>query len=142
MDTLVCALTFIVLVGFLQENLPGGVAFLLTFVVAILAMIFVINTIDTAPEKIGEFTDEKSKEIAENKKIKATLQKDLNQYQNSRNSFRYLSNDKFFEIYHSYLIEEKENLERLALEEELVERKLIAHSPMHEKLYHLKKLIN
>jgi hypothetical protein len=66
------------------------------------------------------------------------VQYDIAKYQNAKNSFKYFSNEKLASIYKE--LEEKgiEDMERLALEEIMVEKGLLTHSKMHEKL-HMKK---
>lgn len=97
---------------------------------------------------------EKSKEVAKKIKVKIEQRKenhelnkkirtDISEYQELKNSFQYFSDNKLLNIYREIQDNKKNsNMEQLALEEELVKRKLITHSPMHEKLYYLDKEIS
>jgi hypothetical protein len=94
---------------------------------------------------------DKSKEVTRNIKIKLEQKKQENslnenikmsmrEYQESKNSFQYFSDNRLLNIYEQFQNGTKNsNMEQLALEEELVKRKLIDHSPMHEKLYAIDK---
>jgi len=85
-------------------------------------------------EKIYDNAKTKIVEIKEENKIVNTVKNDLNNYSEARASFKYLSSATLLEKYSNYKENEVENMERLALEEELVERKLIDFSSMHEKM--------
>jgi len=67
---------------------------------------------------------------------------DLLKYNEYQTSFKYFSNEKLSEIYENSTNKDMTQFELLALEEELVSRGLIDHSPMHEKLYLMKKKFN
>jgi hypothetical protein len=58
----------------------------------------------------------------------------MQEYNEAKSRFKYLSNDVLLNKYKEYQENKLEDMIRLALEEELVERKLITHSPMHNKL--------
>ena len=93
----------------------------------------------------------KSKEIAKNVKIRIDQKKQQNllnesidnsmrEYREYKNSFQYFSNNKLLDIYEQFQNGTKSsNMEQMALEEELIKRKMIDHSPMHEKLYAINK---
>lgn len=57
-------------------------------------------------------------------------------YNDAKQKFQFLSDEILLNEYNHG---EEEDIVRLALEEELVTRKLIKHSPLHEKLYLLEK---
>tara|TARA_Y100000589_G_C27006421_1_gene568966 strand:+ start:462 stop:917 length:456 start_codon:yes stop_codon:yes gene_type:complete len=78
----------------------------------------------------------------EEEELKSATLKNLNEYEDFKKSFVYFSNEKLTSLYESHLNSGKEDMERLALEETLVERGLLNHSPMHEKLHLLKKKFN
>ncbi len=78
-------------------------------------------------------------EVREEKTIVKKIKSDLDEYHELKKSFKYFSEESLLNLHDNLKSENIENLERLALEEELVERGLIKSSPMHEKLYHLKK---
>jgi hypothetical protein len=98
---------------------------------------FVINWL------LGKINDtEYIKEIQDQKELRSKVENDLNNYQELKNSFNYFSDERLLAIYKKFQLEHIENLERLALEEELVKRRLIKNSPMHEKLYSIKNKNN
>lgn len=117
--------------------------FLLFMVGFIIVISVVITLISTGVDK--------SKEIAKNVKTKIEQKKQENvlnenikmsirEYQDYKNSFQYFSDNRLLKIYDQFQSGlKKSNMEQLALEEELVKRKLINHSPMHEKLYAINK---
>ena len=94
---------------------------------------------------------DKSKEVAKNIKGKIERNKQENalnesikinmrEYQDSKNSFLYFSDSRLLNVYKQFQKGIKNsNMEQLALEEELVKRKLIDHSPLHENLYSINK---
>lgn len=89
---------------------------------------------------LGKINDsEYVKEIQDQKELNRKVKNDLENYQETKNSFKYFSNERLLVLYKQFQSDGSENLERLALEEELVERGLIENSPMHEKMYLLKK---
>ena len=71
--------------------------------------------------------------------VKQNVKKELLKYQNAKNSFRYFSSEKLMSLYHDYKKDKIENMERLALEETMVEKGLLGYSEMHEKLHIIKK---
>lgn len=71
--------------------------------------------------------------------LKRKLEEELKSYQETKNSFKYFSDNRLLSLYKQFQQDGDENLERLALEEELVERRLIENSQMHEKLYLMKR---
>lgn len=117
--------------------------FLLFIVGFIIVMAIVSTLISVGAEKSKEVTknikiklEEKKQENLLNENIKMSMR----EYQESKNSFQYFSDSSLLNIYEQSENETKNsNMEQLALEEELVKRKLIDHSPMHEKLYAINK---
>ena len=79
------------------------------------------------------------KETLQNRKI---VEADLLKYQSTKNAIKYISNEQLKEIYEKLVASKTEDMKRLAVEEELVDRKIIPFSPMHEKLQKLKQLFN
>jgi len=77
-------------------------------------------------------------EIKEKKELKTNLRNSMNEYNEARESYQYLSNETLLSKYSSYIKDDANDMKRLALEEELVKRKLIEYSPMHEKLDKIK----
>jgi uncharacterized membrane protein YraQ (UPF0718 family) len=121
-------------------SIPEFLLFMLVFIVI---MSIVISLILAGADK--------SKEVAKNIKVKfeqkkqenelnKSIQSNMKEYQESKNSFQYFSDDRLLNIYNQFENgTKKSNMEQLALEEELVKRNLIDHSPMHEKLYAINK---
>lgn len=88
-------------------------------------------------EKFSE--TEYFKEIQGQRILNQKVKNDLENYHETKKTFKYFSNERLIETYKQFQEDVTENLERLALEEELVNRGLIESSPMHEKMYILKK---
>jgi len=121
-------------------TIPEFLLFMVGFVV-VMAIVFTLISAGA----------EKSKEIAKSVKVKIeqkkqenvlneSIKSNMREYQESKNSFQYFSDDRLLNIYAQFQNETKNsNMEQLALEEELVKRKMIDHSPMHEKLYAINK---
>ena len=72
-------------------------------------------------------------------KIFSQSEEGLVKYQEAKNSFKYFSDESLKSIYEEFKSSQTESMERLALEEIMVEKGLISHSPMHEKLHSIKK---
>jgi hypothetical protein len=102
------------------------------FIVRFLLSLFIES--ETGEKIEIEIRNKKELEIMTKK-----VQYDIAKYQNAKNSFKYFSNEKLASIYKE--LEEKgiEDMERLALEEIMVEKGLLTHSKMHEKLHMIKK---
>ena len=121
-------------------TIPEFLLFMVGFVV-VMAIVFTLISAGA----------EKSKEIAKSVKVKIeqkkqenvlneSIKSNMREYQESKNSFQYFSDDRLLNIYAQFQNGTKNsNMEQLALEEELVKRKMIDHSPMHEKLYAINK---
>ena len=77
-------------------------------------------------QKIGE--------IKQEKELIQQTKDSLKDYNDAKQRFQYLSNETLLEKFQKYVSLEVSDMERLALEEELVERGVLTHSPMHEKL--------
>ncbi|WP_417198149.1 hypothetical protein [Bizionia sp.] len=79
----------------------------------------------------------KSEIRKENQRLTQELHINEQKYQSAKNSYRYFSDEKIAEL---LKVEDNTNpFERLALEETGVERGIIDHSPMHEKLNNIQK---
>lgn len=117
--------------------------FLLFMVGVVIVMAIVFTLISVGADKSKEVTrniknklEQKKQEISLNENIKMSMR----EYQESKNSFQYFSDNRLLNIYEqSQNGTKNSNMEQLALEEELVKRKLIDHSPMHEKTYAINK---
>ena len=70
----------------------------------------------------------------ENKTIIENAKSSLAKYNDARHRFQYLSNETLIHKYQTSDIDNCDNMEQLALEEELVKRNILNHSPMHEKM--------
>ena len=64
--------------------------------------------------------------------------KSMAEYEGAKNRFQYLPNKILVEKFKRYQHEDRSDLIRLALEEELVERGVLTHSPMHVKFENIK----
>lgn len=127
---------------FLSEalSIPEFLLFIVGFVIV---MAIVSTLISVGADKSKEVTrnikikmDQKKQENSLNENIKMSMR----EYKESKNSFQYFSDNRLLNIYEQFQNGTKNsNMEQLALEEELVKRKLIDHSPMHEKLYAINK---
>jgi len=127
---------------FLSEalSIPEFLLFMVGFGVV---MVIVFTLISVGADKSKEVTkniknkiEQKKQENALNEGIKMSMR----EYQDSKNSFQYFSDNKLLNIYEQFQSGTKNsNMEQLALEEELVKRKLMDHSPMHEKIYAINK---
>ncbi len=104
-------------------------------------MIVMIYSIDFVDSKVDSLKKKYTgrKETLKNKKI---VEADLLEYHSTKNSIRYISNEQLKEIYEKLVTSKTEDMKRLAVEEELVDRKLIPFSPMHEKLQKLQQFFN
>lgn len=67
------------------------------------------------------------------------IENDLKIYNDSKNNFKYLSSEKLTLIYENHKDGNINKMELLALEETLVERGILSHSPIREKLYDMQK---
>lgn len=76
----------------------------------------------------------KIEEDKENKTIIENAKSSLAKYNDARHRFQYLSNETLIHKYQTSDIDNCDNMEQLALEEELVKRNVLNHSPMHEKM--------
>lgn len=92
------------------------------------------STVETITKKI-----EKMK--VENEAINQTKQS-LDEYHDAKHRFQFLSEDTLIAKYKEYEDANKSDMIRLALEEELVKRGILDHSPMHEKLEKLKTMFS
>jgi uncharacterized membrane protein YgaE (UPF0421/DUF939 family) len=121
-------------------SIPEFLLFMVGFGVV---MVIVFTLISVGADKSKEVTkniknkiEQKKQEDALNEDIKMSMR----EYEESKNSFQYFSDNKLLNIYEQFQNGTKNsNMEQLALEEELVKRKLMNHSPMHEKLYAINK---
>jgi len=88
------------------------------------------ETVKTISVKISDMKDQHSN-FQETKSS-------INEYNDAKNRYQYLSDETLLDKYKIYLVENESDITRLALEEELVKRNLLSHSPMHEKIDKIK----
>lgn len=90
------------------------------------------STVETISKKIEE--------IKEEKEIIKQTKDSLGEYNDAKHRFQFLSEDTLISKFKEYEDANKSDMTRLALEEELVKRGVLSHSPMHEKLEKLKTM--
>ena len=119
-----------------QDSQPIGMALSGFFLGALLGFILslIIDSISNS-----KTINEGVAVYKEKKKFKESYIESMGDYNNAKESYQYLSNETLLTKYSNYLKENKSDMIRLALEEELVKRKLIEYSPMHEKMENIKK---
>ena len=152
MDTLKFIIIFIggivlgaLIVGLLQDILPtDGIAplfiALIIFGASFMIVFFIVESFSEKSKKVAENIKVKKKKKKQENELNESIKMNMREYQESKNSFQYFSDNKLLNIYEQFENGTKNsNMEQLALEEELVKRKLIDHSPMHEKLYAINK---
>lgn len=101
--------------------------------IVVMIVIFVPMAIAGQTSDVYDVTKEKINNKINEYNTSKTVNKDLNTYSESKHNFKYLSDENLLKKYEIFKSSNKFDMERLALEEELVERKLIPYSPMHEK---------
>jgi len=152
MDTLKFIIIFIggivlgaLIVGLLQDILPtDGIAplfiALIIFGASFMIVFFIVESFSEKSKKVAENIKVKIEQKKQENELNESIKMNMREYQESKNSFQYFSDNKLLNIYEQFENGTKNsNMEQLALEEELVKRKLIDHSPMHEKLYAINK---
>lgn len=98
---------------------------------------FIIDKIkDSSPV---QNISQKIEEVKQEKEIVQQTKNSLNEYNDAKHRFQYLSEETLVEKYKSYVTDDITDMQRLALEEELVKRGKLSHSPMHEKLEKIKE---
>lgn len=124
------------------REFPLGV----TVVFAIVLIFVMIGASRFMSEKavdVYDNTKEAAKKHAEETKgreeVRRLVAPAMQEYQDAARKYRYLSDETLLAEYEPYVSGRKEDMQRLALEEQLVERGLIPYSPMHEKLNALGK---
>jgi len=85
------------------------------------------------------------KEVSQNieqnkidKELNKNIQNSMTIYKDAVHRFQFLSNQTLLEKFQKEQGEKDDNMERLALEEEMVKRGIIDYSPMYEKLEKVK----
>ena len=115
----------------------GNAPFIIGLIVVML-VVFVPLAIAKKTPEIYDKTKEVINERIDLAKKSKEIELSMNIYDEAKKTFRYLSDDTLKEKYETYNNSKTNDMERLALEEELVERKLIPYSPMHEKIQKIK----
>lgn len=105
-------------------------AFMLSFVIIEKLFEGANKTTKTIIGKVNEYN--------ETTDLKRITRLEFEKYNKAKASFQYFSSDRLLNLYEQYQAKEIDfSIEQLALEEEMVKRKLIDFSPMHEKLYYM-----
>lgn len=73
-----------------------------------------------------------------NKLVKKQEEIDNIEYLKAKKTFKYYSDEKLIELYDIKLKDNIENIQRLALEEIMIDRGILSHSIMHEKIFNSK----
>lgn len=117
-------------------------------VVGIIALICIVIFGAIAVNAWAKFT-EKSTEVISNiekkkkqSEVNIQIGKDVNDYQSYKHSYGLCSNEFLKSNYNNLNENHVENMEMLAIEEEMVKRGFLNYSPMHEKLLAIKKQFN
>lgn len=84
----------------------------------------------------------KIEEIKEEQEVIKQTKESLDEYNDSKHRFQFLSDETLITKYKEYEEQDKSDMIRLALEEELVKRGILSHSPMHEKLEKLRTMFS
>lgn len=107
--------------------LANGIIILIVF----LAPIWLGKTIWDKGENITQNISSKLKDSKEKQEAIKSTKESLAIYNDAKKRFKYLSDETLFL---KYDVDMPDDMIKLALEEELVDRKLLPHSLMHEKL--------
>lgn len=127
--------------GIINATDSGGSSVVGIIALIIIVVVFpaiAITASQKAKEK-GEQIKNKMTEQRETKQMVNQTQKDLQDYQSFKHSYSLCSNNFLINSYSQLKESNTENMETLAVEEEMVKRGLIDYSPMHEKLLMIKK---
>lgn len=103
---------------------------------AIIGFIIDQTRTSTVVKNISENIEIQKKE----NQFKKDVQKSMKYYQDSSHHFQFLSEETLLAKYQNNESSRLSEMERLALEEELVKRKLIKYSPTHEKMEKISEL--
>lgn len=120
--------------GLEHSPLLGMPLVLFVAAAAVTATYWVSSNYDQATDKARQKVNSLVDEYETRKQVEDAKQK----YESAKDSFRYVSDDTLKEKYKEMKDDGVEDMERLALEEELVDRGIIDYSPMHEKAQALK----
>ena len=123
-----------------RDSQPLAFAFIGATNGAVLGAIigFIIDQIRKSPAV--KSASNKIEQIKEDRKLNESVKSSMKIYQEAVHNFQYLSDQTLWAKFNSESVENLDNMERLALEEEMVKRGLIEFSPMHEKLDKLKNM--
>jgi hypothetical protein len=109
---------------------------LLIFIVIEIYLISSINKESDPGTNISTKSENQNKEGY----LKKDVQQSITNYQDSANHFQFLSDETLLSKYENNETSRLTEMEKLALEEELVKRKLIKYSAAHEKLDKISEL--
>lgn len=117
-------------------------------VVGIIAIIVFACVFPMIALSLGVFANKKvadyKEHLSEQKDLNATVQgvkEELSSYETYKYSFKLCSNQFLVDSYKEFKKNQVESMEVLAIEEEMVNRALLDHSPMHQKLILIKRQI-
>ncbi len=100
------------------------------------------KAVDGANKAKDVIVEKVSEKIVINQ-IRKLTNLELKKYNEARRSFQFFSSEVLITLFTANMQNDIcPDIEQLALEEEMVKRGLLDHSPMHEKLYRLKKEFN
>ena len=84
--------------------------------------------------KFANAISNKIENIKEEKELSKITQKSIQEYNAAKHRFQYLSDETLGSKLKELRLIKGSEMQQLALEEEMVRRGLLSHSPMHEKL--------
>ena len=144
---LVGVLVFIGLMWLLHsiiEATDSGGSSVVGIIALVCIVIFVPISISAwlAYKRKSEEVIKKVVEKKHNNQLVNEVKNDLQKYQSYKHSYSHCSNE-FLKAQHSVLLDKKiEDMEMLAIEEEMVQRGFLTTSPMHEKLLLIQRSFN
>lgn len=121
-------------------SIPEFLLFMVGVVIVITIVFTLISVGGDKSKKVAKNIKGKIEQRKQENALNENIKMNMREYHDSKNSFQYFSDSRLLNIYDQFQNGIKNsNMEQLALEEELVKRKLLDHSPMHEKLYAINK---
>jgi hypothetical protein len=137
---IIVVLSFLIVGAIISSIEPKNVSAPVGIFLAILALIIPIAITAVTNNKVDEGIEKIKNDIAEKKEFREqreNIEIDIKNYKETKHSLRYISDEQLKNNYQALLLKE-ENIERLAVEEEMVDRGFIGYSPMHDKLNKIK----
>ena len=140
----VCLASFLALVGIVTSIIPENMRYSGALAAPVMFIVFLgpigiaawaVSHYDKSAAAVKKTLNHVSDEVRSKQEIRNSVA----EFEDVRNEVKYISDETLLKDYEAMLKEQKESMRRLALEEELVKRKLIEYSPMHEKIYAIRK---